>query len=445
MPIARIGYGTDFILENQAVGVATDTSDRTGLYVGGTTKANYNITGIASLTNYAGFAAAEQNIAGVTTVTGEHSTLGDIVVGVGSVLHVSTGATVCTGSVESISITGHFAPPCGSIEDRQECPVEGTVRFNKDLNTLEFYNGVDWRQFTVNGSSGRGFQIGGYKPGVVHKYVQTFNITTGGQATFFGTPAMGAPYETAGFGSRTRAFNATDGSYTQQIDYYTVATQSNGIDFGNLTGNYGYGSALSSQTRGLIAAGYGHPSPGANQNVIDYIQMSTVGNAVDFGDNTRIGNSRAGLSDGIRGVWAGNGGSPFPSTRVDLNIISSVGNAINFGDLSCTSSSNGASNNVKGILTNLNGLESYQLASGGNSIEFGDRPTNMTQPNCTASHTRVVIAGGRDNGSPSQTFTDALEYVNIASTGSSINFGNLSEITASGAGYSDSHGGLGGY
>ena len=43
MPIARIGYGTDFILENQAVGVATDTSDRTGLYVGGTTKANYNI------------------------------------------------------------------------------------------------------------------------------------------------------------------------------------------------------------------------------------------------------------------------------------------------------------------------------------------------------------------------------------------------------------------
>jgi hypothetical protein len=110
MPIARIGYGTDFILKDQGVGIATDTAD-IKLKVGGTTKANYNITGIASLTNYAGFSAAEQNIAGVTTVTGEHSTLGDIVVGVGSVLNVSTGATVCTGSVESISITGHFAPP----------------------------------------------------------------------------------------------------------------------------------------------------------------------------------------------------------------------------------------------------------------------------------------------------------------------------------------------
>jgi hypothetical protein len=99
----------------------------------------------------------------------------------------------------------------------------------------------------------------------------------------------------------------------------------------------------------------------------------------------------------------------------------------------------------EGILTNLDGLESYQLASGGNSIDFGDRPTNMTQPNCTASRTRVVVAGGRDNTPSSQTFTDALEYVNIASTGNSINFGYLSEVTASGAGYSDSHGGLGGF
>ena len=98
MPIARIGYGTDFILENQGVGIATDTTD-VKLEVGGTTKANYNITGIASLTNYAGFANAEQNIAGVTTVTGEHSTLGDIVVGVGSVLNVSVGATIDVGTV----------------------------------------------------------------------------------------------------------------------------------------------------------------------------------------------------------------------------------------------------------------------------------------------------------------------------------------------------------
>ena len=115
MPIARIGYGTDFILENQAVGVATDTSDRTGLYVGGTTKANYNISGIASLSNYAGFAAAEQSIDGTVTLTGEHSTLGDIVVGLGSTAIISTGSTVEVGTVLGIISQGNV-----KVEKKEE-------------------------------------------------------------------------------------------------------------------------------------------------------------------------------------------------------------------------------------------------------------------------------------------------------------------------------------
>ena len=444
MATYRIGIGS-FNLKDGAVGIGTESSGLGNLKVEGTYKVtDLDVTGVSTFTRYAGFAPDNLEVGKDSrdrTLTGEHQTTGDIVVGVNSTFTVSVGATVNVGTVPSVSIGTHFSPPTGGVEDRPEVPVEGTVRYNRDLNTLEFYNGIEWRQFTVSGASGRGFQIGGYKPGVVHKYVQTFNIATGGETTYFGKVAMGNAYETAGFGSRTRAFNATDGSYSQQIDYYTVATQSDGIDFGNLTVTGGYGSALSSQTRGVIAAGYIHPSPGANSNVIDYVEMATVGNAVDFGDNTRVGNSRAGLSDGIRGVWAGNGGSPDPSTTVDLNIISSKGNAVDYGDTSYNANNNGASNNVRGILANINGLDSYQLASGGNSIEFGDRETNMHQPNSTASHTRVVIAGGR---SPS-TFTDSLEYVNIASTGNSVNFGNLSDLTASGAGYSDSHGGLGGF
>ena len=161
MPIARIGYGTDFILKDQGVGIGTDTTG-VKLKVGGTTKANYNITGIASLTNYAGFAAADQSIDGTVTLTGEHSTLGDIVVGIGSTFIVSVGATVDVGTVPSVSIRTHFSPPTGGVEERPEVPVEGTVRFNKDLNTLEFYNGVDWRQFTVSGASTRAVVGGGY-------------------------------------------------------------------------------------------------------------------------------------------------------------------------------------------------------------------------------------------------------------------------------------------
>ena len=441
MAKVRIGFSTNFELENELVGIGTDNPTNTLQALGNIKSSDAKAIGVSTLTTYQGFVDTKLNLQGSAGVK-QGTTSGEIIIE-GNV-NVSTGTTYTSGP-ENLTVTDNFTLP-GISDDR---PSVGTTRFNENLGALEFYTGVEWKAVNsivdMGNNGSRGFQIGGYYPGVVLKYVQTFNFSTGGEATFFGTPAMSNPYETAGFGSKTRAMNATDGSYTQQIDYYTVATQSNGIDFGNLSGTYGYGSALSSQTRGLIAAGYAHPSPAANLNTIDYVEIATVGNAVDFGDNTRIGNSRAGLSDGIRGVWAGNGGSPDPSSTVDLNIISSKGNAVDYGDTSYKYNSAGASNSVRGILTNLDGLESYQLASGGNSVEFGERPTNMAQPNCTASHTRVVIAGGRDNGSPSQTFTDALEYVNIASTGNSINFGNLSEVTASGAGYSDSHGGLGGF
>ena len=192
MPIARIGYGTDFILKDQGVGIATDTAG-VKLEVGGTTKANYNITGIASLTNYAGFAAADQSIDGTVTLTGEHSTLGDIVVGIGSTFIVSSGSTVEVGTVPSVSIGTHFSPPTGGVEERPEVPVEGTVRFNRDLNTLEFYNGIEWRQFTVNGASGRAVVAGGNDPSSPNftSTIQTFNISTIGNATSFGDLSNG--------------------------------------------------------------------------------------------------------------------------------------------------------------------------------------------------------------------------------------------------------------
>ena len=33
---------------------------------------------------------------------------------------------VCAGSLEQVSVTGHFSVPCGTINERQETPIEGT-------------------------------------------------------------------------------------------------------------------------------------------------------------------------------------------------------------------------------------------------------------------------------------------------------------------------------
>ena len=56
------------------------------------------------------------------------------------------------GSVESVSVKHHFSVPVGDTAQRNETSgyAEGTVRYNTDLGTMEFFNGNEWRQFTYN-------------------------------------------------------------------------------------------------------------------------------------------------------------------------------------------------------------------------------------------------------------------------------------------------------
>ena len=82
------------------------------------------------------------------TLTSEVGTIGDIVVGVGTSVIISSASTVTVGTVESVSIGTHFSPPTGGTEERGQDFIEGMMRFNTDLNTMEFYNGNEWRQFT---------------------------------------------------------------------------------------------------------------------------------------------------------------------------------------------------------------------------------------------------------------------------------------------------------
>jgi len=440
----RQGYLDDYTqITNGNIGIGTSVSNEKLEIIGGTTSQELNVTGISTFAHVSGFIKKHTDYAENVNITaGDSGTLsGEIVVGAGLTMTVGTAATASQGSVDSLKVSQMFQPPSGGTNQRPPAKP-GAIFYNFDFKTIEFFDGNSWRQVDNTTQSGRGLVIGGYtpSPAVVYKDVQTFNISTKGNSTYFGDTAMTSAYETAGFGSRTRAFNATDGSYTQQIDYYTLATQSNGIDFGNLTGTYGYGSAFSSQTRGVISAGFHHPSPSSDVNVIDYVEMATTGNALDFGDHTNVGNTRAGLSDGVRGVWAGNGGSPSPSTEVQLNIISSKGNSVTYGDLSHLGGSKGASNSTRGIINNIKGTEAYQLDSGGNSIPFGDLTTAAYQSNVCASQTRVVIAGGH-----TPTYLTSISFVTIATLGGAEDFGDLSRPTSSGAACSDCHGGLGGF
>ena len=72
---------------------------------------------------------------------------------------------------------------------------------------------------------------------------------------------------------------------------------------------------------------------------MDYITISTVGNAADFGDSTQARRLMGGTSDGSRGVWMGG----FPATDIiDYITISTTGAGADFEDLTAARGMTGA-------------------------------------------------------------------------------------------------------
>ena len=112
---------------------------------------------------------------------------------------------------------------------------------------------------------------------------------TKGNALDFGTNETGTLCAGTSNGTRGVYSGGAPAPYKDKMEYITIASQGNTIDFGDLTQNRGYAGGVSSSTRGLVVGGYYNP---AYINIIDYHQIATLGNALDFGD-TRLSKGKA--------------------------------------------------------------------------------------------------------------------------------------------------------
>ena len=157
----------------------------------------------------------------------------------------------------------------------------------------------------------RGIFAGGYFFGaytVPTKDIDSITFATGGNSVRFGDLFTGR-YRFNGCSGSTRGV-FMGGRYTSSqpntissmdiMDYITLSTEGNAQDFGNLTQARGMNGCASSLTRGLCMGG-GQP---ANSNVIDFITFSTTGDATDFGDLTQ---ARQDITGGFSDVHGGLG------------------------------------------------------------------------------------------------------------------------------------------
>ena len=213
------------------------------------------------------------------------------------------------------------------------------------------------------------------------------------------------------------------------IQYVQIQSTGNAIDFGDLTQVSSAVGAVASSTRALSAGGW----VAANTNVISYVTIATSSNATDFGDLAEAKHWIQGGGSQTRGIFAGgNANSPIGHTNtVEYVTIATAGNASNFGDIArkpSTSSGSAMNSSTRAVFGGgtdpsgnaLNTLEYVTIATTGDATDFGDLTDNKIRYGGCSSSTRGIIAAG---GTPS--VTNSITYITIATTGNTSDFGDV--------------------
>ena len=84
------------------------------------------------------------------------------------------------------------------------------------------------------------------------------------------------------------------------------------------------------RSRGIFGGGTVDPS---NLNVMDFINIQSNGNAVDFGDLTSTRGRPSGVANATRGLFVGGTVSPGYTNAIEYITMSSLGNSEDFADV----------------------------------------------------------------------------------------------------------------
>ena len=389
----------------------------------------------------------------------------------------NTGGPTLSG-ITTFSGTNYFVPPVGSTAQRPDNPQKGALRFNTDTKHLEYYRGdtIGWTDIEAShgqlgGGTGsnagvgvRGLIAGGYdadsSTGQSRATIIDFiTISTLGDAQDFGDMVTGA--SSRGSTSSSTRFLLAGGYFEgnqlkDEIEYSIFASTGQALDFGNLKEANEAPSGVSDGVRGVFMGG-GNPSP-TGGNRIQYVNISTTGNAEDFGDTTHPWYAGFAVCDTVRGI-AGGGQTPDSpnnmNSGLDIIIIRTTGNATEFGDLTLNSggryAAGGTSNATRGLIaggrynpgTYTNAIGFITMATQGNEQDFGDLTlARWENHGGMASSTRAVFHSGDSPGIASASADNRLDYVQIATQGNAVDFGDTIDHRRGMASASNGHGGL---
>lgn len=314
-------------------------------------------------------------------------------------------------------------------------PSDGALWWDSANELFKMYVNGAWYEVTYTPPppaflGPRGVFAGGSNGATKYNDMDYVTISTPGNAADFGNLTVASTQVgTVSNGTRGCIALGLESSTVNTINYITVATTGNAADFGDLTqarygsfGNHGL-------TRGLFGGGSTGAPSYTYLNTIDYITIATTGNAIDFGDLTQSRASAGTASDATRALWAG-GYLPSAVNTIDYVTVDTTGNATDFGDLTKTIDwGAGVSNGTYGVFKS-NAAAAYEddldvvtIQTQANATVFGLLVKNRRQVGSNAGDgTYGLFAGGAITGG---SIVNDIDVLTIATTGNATDFGNL--------------------
>jgi len=294
--------------------------------------------------------------------------------------------SAASGSVTPASIRGLFGG--GATTGNVSSATIDYIAIASTGNAASFGNlTVARRELGACASSSRGL-FGGGTTDSYSNVIDYVTIASTGNAIDFGDLVSTSAGVRACSSSTRGVFGAA--YRVLQSAYVTIASTGNATDFGALTVARYEAASCASPVRGIFCGGGGD---GVNSsgyyNIIDYITIATTGNAIDFGDLSSVRQTNAACSSATRGIIAGGLNAVTLTNVIQYVTIATTGNAIDFGDLlSETAGLCGTSSSIRGVFAGANNVIQYiTIASTGDSLDFGDLTIAKTSPAaCSNAH-----------------------------------------------------------
>ena len=225
-----------------------------------------------------------------------------------------------------------------------------------------------------------------------------------------------------GLGTRGIISGGNTGSVTNVIQYITISTLGNAQDFGDLIAAKGQVASCASRTRGLISGG----TPSA-VDTIQHVTIASTGNAIDAANLTNGRRAHTSFSNQTRGIVAAGGNDPSALATIDYVTISSLADAQDFGDLSETKGYVGSyASSTRGLIaggqtpTRVNTIEYVTITTTSNTTDFGDLTVARRFLQGVGNSTRGIFGSGEGSSAG----TNVIDFVTIATTGNATDFGD---------------------